>query len=441
MGAVGAAVKWTVGSVLVLGALGAAGALLIAPKIKAQMELTRGGGPGLSVRAEPVSSGVLIRTVSAPGYLEPVRKVSISARISAQITDLPFDLGDAVNAGDTVVRLDNADLMAQLASAEASLMAEQARLDGARATYLNTIAEWERRQTLFGSNDVAKSALEQAEAEKLRAESNLRASQASIEVARAQIQRIREDLRYTEIPSPITGVVTKLNAEVGEIVITGTMNNAGTVILEIADLSEMIVRVECDETDIADVRVGQTARVYLTAYPDETFTGVVRRIALQRSKARNQSDVFEVEVLLKDQGRTLFSGLNASVDIEVETLQDVLLAPSQAVLDKRIDELPESVTLDNPTIDAQKTFARIIFEIRDGKAHAVPVRVGPSDLQTTAILAGATPGAQIITGPYKALAGLKHGDAVRTETPKPASTDAPAGEQAATDASEERAQR
>lgn len=441
MGAAGAAVKWTVGSVLVLGALGAGGALLIAPKIKAQMELARGGGPGLSVRAEPVSTGKLVRTVSAPGFLEPVRKVSIAARISAQITDLPFEEGDAVNAGDVVVRLDNADLLAQLASSEASLMAEQARLDGARATYLNTIAEWERRQTLFGSNDVAKSALEQAEAEKLRAESNLRASQAAIEMARAQIQRIREDLRYAEITSPITGVVTTLNAEVGEIVITGTMNNAGTVILEVADLSEMIVRVECDETDIADVRVGQTAKVYLTAYPDETFTGVVRRIALQRTRARNQSDVFEVEVLLKDQGRTLFSGLNASVDIEVETLQDVLLAPSQAVLDKRIDELPDDVTRDNPTVDSQKTFTRIVFEIRDGKAHAVPVRVGPSDLQTTALLAGVTPGAQIITGPYKALAGLKHGDNVRTEPARPAPGDAPVDEQAATDASEERAQR
>ena len=280
MGAVGKAIKWTVGSIVALGVLGGAAAMLVAPKIKAQIEASRGGGPGISVRAEPVSTGTLVRTVSAPGFLEPVRKVSISARISAQITELPFDLGEAVSPGDVLVRLDNADLMAQLASAEASLMAEQARLDGARATYLNTIAEWERRQALFGTNDVAKSALEQAEADKLRAESNLRASQASIEVARAQIQRIREDLRYTEITSPISGVVTRLNAEVGEIVITGTMNNAGTVIMEVADLSEMIVRVECDETDIADAH-RPARQVHLTAFPDEVFTGVVRRIALQ----------------------------------------------------------------------------------------------------------------------------------------------------------------
>src|SRR5690606_8490095 len=128
---------------------------------------------------------------------------------------------------------------------------------------------------------------------------------------------VREDLRYTEITSPIAGVVTAMNAEEGEIVVTGTMNNAGTVIMEIANLAEMIVKVEVDETDIADVRVGQRARVYLNAYPNEEFDGVVRHIALQRTKARDNSDVFIVEVLLNLNGRRLYSGLSASVDIEV----------------------------------------------------------------------------------------------------------------------------
>jgi HlyD family secretion protein len=416
---------------VVLGVVGGVGAMLLAPKIKAQLDMAKQGGSGVEVRIDPVTTGQLVRTVSAPGFLEPVTKVSLSARISAQITELPFEEGDSVNKDDVVVRLDNADLLAQLMSSEASLLAEQARLDGARATYINAVSEWERRQQLYESNDVAKSALEGAEAEKLRAQSNLRAAEAGIEMAKAGIQRIREDLRYAEIVSPITGVVTQLNAEAGEIVITGTMNNAGTVIMEIADLSEMIVKVECDETDVADVRVGQNARIFLTAYPDEHFEGTVRHIALKSTRARNGSDVFLVEVLVKTEGRTLYSGLNASVDIEVETLQSVMLAPSQAVLDKRIDELPEEITRDNPAIDIQKTFARIVYEIRDGKAHAVPVRVGPSDLRTTALVAGVEEGAQIITGPYKALGNLKHGDAVRLAADKTAQPDADAADEPA----------
>lgn len=448
MGAVGTAIKWTVGTVVVLGVVGGVGAMLLAPKIKAQMELARGGGAGVEVRAEPISTGSLVRTVTAPGFLEPVTKVSISARISAQITDLPFEEGDPVNKDDVVVRLDNADLLAQLASSEASLLAEQARLDGARATFINAVAEWERQQQLYSTNDVAKSALEQAEAEKLRAESNLRATEAAIEMAKAGIQRIHEDLRYAEITSPITGVVTQLNAEAGEIVITGTMNNAGTVIMEIADLSEMIVKVECDETDVADVRVGQKARIFLTAYPDENFEGTVRHIALKSTKARNNSDVFIVEVLVKTDGRTLFSGLNASVDIEVETLEGVMLAPSQAVFDKRIDELPEDIVRDNPAVDMQKTFARIVYEVRDGKAHAVPVKTGPSDLRTTSLIAGVDSGAKIITGPYKALSALKHGDAVRLADRDEASSDdaqsaedEPAAAEADDEATTERASR
>ncbi len=431
MGAVATAIKWTVGSVVVLGVVGGVGAMLLAPKIKAQLDLAKGGGVGVEVRTDPVTTGQLVRTVSAPGFLEPVTKVSLSARISAQITELPFEEGDPVNKGDVVVRLDNADLLAQLMSSEASLLAEQARLDGARASYISAVSEWERRQQLYASNDVAKSMLEQAEAEKLRMESNLRAAEAGIEMAKAGIQRIREDLRYAEIVTPITGVVTQLNAEAGEIVITGTMNNAGTVIMEIADLSEMIVKVECDETDVADVRVGQKARIFLTAYPDEDFTGTVRHIALKSTRARNGSDVFLVEVLVDTEGRTLYSGLNASVDIEVETLQEVMLAPSQAVLDKRIDELPEEITKDNPAVDNQKTFARIVYEIRDGKAHAVPVRIGPSDLRTTALVAGVEEGAQIITGPYKALGNLKHGDAVRLAADKSAKPDETAPEEPA----------
>jgi len=328
MGAVGTAIKWTVGTVVVLGLIGGVGGMLLAPKIKAQMQLAKGGGTGVEVRASPVARGKLVRTVSAPGFLEPVTKVSISARISAQITDLPFEEGDAVNQGDVVVRLDNADLLAQLASSEASLLAEQARLDGARATYINAVAEWERRQQLYGTNDVAKSSLEQAEAEKLRAESNLRATEAAIEMAKAGIQRIKEDLRYAEITSPITGVVTQLNAEEGEIVITGTMNNAGTVIMEIADLSEMIVKVECDETDVADVRVGQKARVFLTAFPDETFEGTVSHIALKSTKARNGSDVFVVEVLVKTNGRPMLRlrGVAGSVDSNTYQAASVFFA-------------------------------------------------------------------------------------------------------------------
>lgn len=418
-------IKWVLGVGLVLAIVVGVGLSLMWPKIKKQMEASRGQGQGQLVRMESVELGDLIRTVSAPGIVEASRRVSISARISAQIEALPFQEGDSVRATDLVVKLDDRDLRAQLSSAEAALRAEEARLEGARASYINAMAEWERQSALFKSNDVPKSALDMAEAELRRTEASVSASQASIEMAKASIARVREDLRYAEILSPINGTVTRLNAEVGEIVITGTMNNPGTVILEIADLSEMIVRAEVDETDIAHVRTGQKARVYLNAYPDDEFTGTVRKIALERRRAGGRSgisvgtsnDVFEVEILLDLQGRTIYSGLTASVDIEIETLREVMIVPSQAVLDVRIDELPDDVRA-NPHISRDRTFARVVYTMKDGSAVATPVTVGPSDLRTTALLGGVEPGQKVIVGPYKSLLTMSHGTRVREDKPK-----------------------
>lgn len=408
-------IRWVVGMGLLAALLLGGAAAFLLPTIKKSMEDAQKKGQGEAVRLEAVSPGQLVRTVSAPGYLESTKFVNISARFSAQIVELPFEEGALVREGDLLVKLDDRDLRAQLASAEAVLSAEEARLQGARATLVNAVIEWERQSALLSSNDVAKSALDQAEADKARAESSLSAAQAAIAQAKAGISRVQEELRYTELRSPINGTVTKLNAKVGEVVITGTMNNPGTVIMEVADLTEMIVKTEVDETDIADVRIGQKARVHINAYPDEVFDAKVTKIALQRSKARDQSDVFLAEALLDLKGKTLYSGLTASVDIEVETVSDVLLAPSQAVLDRRIDELPREVTKDNPVVDQDKTFTRVVYVMTDGKAKAVPVKTGASDLRTTALLAGVEPGTKVITGPYKALLTLKHDQKIRDE--------------------------
>lgn len=414
--------KWVVGATLLVVLVLGGAALMLFPTIQKRIQEARNQGSGAMVRLEPVGAGRLVRTISAPGLIEATRRVSISARISAQIIALPFEEGDVVKPGDVVVKLDDRDLQAQLSSAEASLRAEEARLLGARASYVNAVSEWERQQALFQSADVSKSAMEAAEAEKNRSESALRAAEAGIEMAKANITRVREDLRYTEIVSPIHGTVTRVNAEVGELVVTGTMNNAGTVILEIADLDEMIVVAEVDESDVAQVRVGQNAKIYVNAYSDDVFDGHVKKIALerrspvsQRPRATTNSDVFEVEVLLDLNGRQILSGLTASVDIEVETIEDVMLAPSQAIKDVRIDELPIELTRDNPLFNREKTFATVVFTMVDGEAVATPVVTGASDLRTTAIRQGIEPGAKIIVGPYKALLSMTHGTKVQDE--------------------------
>lgn len=412
MGGALTVIKWIVGSVLVVGVVVGGAGVFLYPQIKDAIKASR-GQLGEEVRLQAVEPGRLVRTISAPGEVEPVRNVKISARIIAEIEALPFEEGDRVHAGDIVVKLNDRDLQAGLDSSRAILGAVTARLAGAHASQVNAVADWERSQSLFETDDVSQADLDAAEASLKRAESELRAAEQNVESAKADVARLEENLKYAQIRSPIDGQVTKLNAEVGELVVTGTMNNQGTVILEIADLSELIVKTEVDESDVAPVHAGQTARIHINAYPGEVFEGKVKKVALQHSLAADRSKYYETEVqLIPKDDRTIYAGLTANVDIEVETIEDVILAPSQAVLDARIDELPIEIS-NSPLVDHDKTFVRIVYRMVDGKAVATPVRIGASDLRRTVILDGLEEGQIIVVGPWAKLQNLENGKAIR----------------------------
>lgn len=405
--------KWLLGAFLVFALILGAAALFLGPQIKATLDQSR-GPTGPEVRVQPAERGRIVRTVSAPGDIEPRSRVAISARTSAQIVELPFQAGDTVKADDIVVRLDDKDLLAALESARARLRGEEARARRAEADLTNASIQWERITTLFNTADVPESEVDDAEVALRRAEADLAASQHAITGAQADVDRANEALKYTTIRSPIDGRVTVLSAEVGEIVVTGTMNNAGTVIMQIADLSEMLVRAQVDEIDIARVEVGQTAQIYVNAYPDEAFEGEVRRIALQSTQAAGATKFYDTEVAVYMGDRSLYAGLSATVDIEVETAEGVLRVPSQAVMDKRVEEL-ESEVRRSPHVQRDKTFTPVVFVYQDGKVIARPVEIGFSDLTETLILAGLDEGEHVVVGPWSQLQKLAHNDDVRLE--------------------------
>ncbi|MBX3358364.1 MAG: efflux RND transporter periplasmic adaptor subunit [Phycisphaeraceae bacterium] len=418
--------KWLLGIfiVCVLGCAGGGFFLATSDFGKSFARKFSGKANATQVRIEKVARGELVRTVNAPGSIEPKTKVIVSAQVSAKIIALPFREGDAVKKGDVIVRLDSVDLAARLESAQAELKADEARLEGARASFENAKAELDRQKELFSSRDVSKSDLDRAEAEYRRADAALRAATFSIEVARANIARAAKDLDNAVITSPMDGRIVKLNSEVGETVL-GTFNNAGTSIMEIADLSVMLLRARVDESNIAPVKENQSARIYINAYPGEELRGRVDKVGLKRLIAQDQSGYFEVEILVdKPPERLLRSGLQANTDIEVETLADVIRIPSQAVVDRRVDELPKEAQDANASLGQRKAYARIVYRVIDDpdatdpntrKAVAVPVITGASDLSHTVIVAGLEEGWGVVTGPYKALVSVKQGDRVIDE--------------------------
>ncbi len=403
--------KWLVGILIVLVVLMGGGAFVVIKSplgAKLMGSMDQDGG-GTEVRLDAAELGDLIRTVSAPGSIEPKTLVNISSQVSAKITALPFREGDQVRVDDVVVRLDPQDLVARLDSVKASLKSEQARLTGAEASLINARLSYDRLRQLFETGDVTKADLDASEAQFLGAKSNKQVIEASIEMAQANIEQAQKDLDNTTIKSPIDGIITVLNSEVGETAIVGTTNTPGSVIMEIADLSEMLVKAQIDETNIAPVAEGQGATVYINAYDDREFRGKVQKVGLKRQVAADGTGVFNTEILLGlEEGDRLYSGLTASVDIEVESFYDVVRVPSQAVLDRRVEDLPEDVVKGGEHVDSTKTFARVVYRMVDGKAVATPVSVGPSDLTHTVILGGLEAGERVVSGPYRVLVGLKH---------------------------------
>lgn len=411
--------------------------------IRKQIEQYMPGNKPTEVRLEKVIKGELTRTISAPGQIEPKTSVKISAQVSARIVALPFRENEVVKKGDVIVRLDSRDVAAQLDSARAALKGDEARLEGAQAALQQSQQERDRVRKLAATGDVAPSAVEQADANYLRAQSSLRAAEHAIEQARAQIVRAEKDLDNTTITSPMDGTITRLDAEVGELVVVGTLNNAGSVIMEIADLANMVLKARVDESNIVPVKENQLAKVFINAYGERVFNGVVERVELQRKVDRDNTGYFEVWVpIALDKGETLRSGLTANTDIMVETVRDVLVLPSQAVVDRKVDDLPKKVTDGNANINRANTYARVVYRVEDSdkttndgkkikKVIATPVQIGTSDLTRTAIIAGLKEGDLVVTGPFKALQSLRHDQEVIEESAeKAAPVETPSGKPA-----------
>jgi HlyD family secretion protein len=380
------------------------------------------------VRTDPAQRRPLIETVSAPGGIEPLTMVEISAEVSARIEQLPLREGDPVRRGDVLIKLDDMDLRAALKAWKARrdgeqfrLQSEQARLAGLRKTLAFARKTLERQAALYDTGDVSRSTLDDALERVQDLEAGIEASTHSISViesslaaAEADIDRAEDDLTNAVIRSPIDGVVTLLNAEVGEVVLVGTMNNPGTVIMIVADLTRMILNARVAESDIASVAKGQEAKIFINAYTDEVFHGIVRKIALQRTVELDGTGYFETEIELElEAGRTIFSGLVANVDIEVAEHGGVVVE-SQAVVERMVDDLPADIRR-NPLVNRAKRTVSVVYRVIDDKAICTPVKTGASDLTHSIVVEGLEEGEEVVVGPFKVLEKIKHDELVKHE--------------------------
>lgn len=373
-----------------------------------------GGSKGESVYVEPVTQRNIQAIVTAPGEVDPKVKVNISAHIVGKIEKIYFAEGDSVKKGQRLVDLEKTAYQAAYSRAVAAV--SNSRIEVARAkTNVSTMdMAYKRAMNLKQQGIQAQELYDQARQNRDNAVAAYDSAQQGVNQAQALLQQAQTDLDHTTILSPITGKAVQLNAHEGEVVITGTMNNPGSVIAVIADLSEILVEADVGETEITGIRLNETSKVHVDAIPDKEYSGHVAEIgssaALKQGVGAGMR-YFKVKVQFDDPDDRLRPGMTAQVSIITTTSGSALSVPIQSVVERVPPALAKSKTgTDDEDENAPKS--KYVFVVKDGKVKMTEVKTGVSDTTHVALVSGVTKNDKIVTGPFRTLKKLKDGDSV-----------------------------
>jgi HlyD family secretion protein len=387
----------------------------------------------------------VIARVRAPGKIEAKTQVKISADIMGKIVVLNVKEGDPVKKGELLLQLDDTQYRAAHDQATAALASGKARVREAESALRVSDANFTRQKALFEQKLLSEAEWDQANDAHESARAALATAQEEVTRATAAAAGAADNLRKCRFEAPFDGVLSALNVEKGEIVITGTMNNAGTQIMTVSDLSRMLVRAEVDETDVVDMKLGQKAKISVDAFPDTTFAGTVTEIG-NTAKPSTISTVagqtnFEVKVAFDDNVPQVRPGMTADVDIETATHAKTLAVPIQAVIIRTQSQLDRAAHGKLAVADPKGAAAKpgrnkvAAFGTEDDTAGKkdpevtgvmvvngdmtkfVPVKAGIASETMLEVFGDVKEGDVVVSGPYKALREIKPGVKVKREQP------------------------
>jgi len=371
----------------------------------------------VKVTVDKVKKQDLTSIISASGEIKPKKNVNISAQVPGRIIKIGVIEGQEVKTGDFLLKLDSTQYEANADRDQNFIRAARADLIQAEARLLRDKSSLGRQQQLFDEDLISKDQLEAAQAQYDVSDAQTNAISFQIKQAEASLKSTMDSLAKTTYNSPIDGVITSLRVEEGEVAIIGTMNNPGTVLLTIADLSVMEVEVEVDETDVVGVALGQDANVRVDALPETVFKGKVTEIgssALQKATAgvsTQESKDFKVVVTLDDPDRKLKPGLSASADVIVAEKKQVLAVPISSLVLRDKEVVDENAS-------AASREEEGVYAVDGGRVKFAPVVKGITGGMMIEIASGLQDGQEIVTGPYAALRELKDGVLIKTEPKK-----------------------
>jgi HlyD family secretion protein len=426
-------VKWIAGLVLVgvlVGGLAAANLRRGGPDAVA-LDWKLIQAPAREVTLEEPRSGPIVQTITAPGVVELIVEAKIASQLIGRVVKVHIEDGDEVKVGDVLVELDKTDADARLDSAEARIKRLSAAIEQSQTALDKSSRDLERVTRLAARAVVTATELENARSMVEQDQAALVMSQNDLREAEAMRVSSLQELDRTKIRAPISGRVAGLDVEEGEVVIAGTTNLPGTVMMTIGDPGKLRIRADVDETDIPLVRPGQPARIFLLADPSKPLDGKVYRVSTKGEKLQEVVS-FETLVSVEGTSEALKPGMTATVEVEVQQAPRALGIPVQAVLQRRRKDLPDTPAIrtwidrqeripGEKARDAEARYVKIVFVWENGRARAVPVETGLSDEKRVEILSGLAPTDRVIVGPFRALDELKDGDPV-LEAKAPAET-------------------
>lgn len=385
----------------------------------------RSGGPkGEKVYVEPAATRKVESVVNAQGEIDPRVKVNISAHIVGKVERLYFKEGDMVRRGQKLVDLEKQNYVAQRDRSAAELRNRNIEVSRARLALANAQRSFQRASSLRQQGISAQELFDRAQLELDNARATVASAEEGVRQTQATLTQASEDLSRTTIVSPIDGKAVQLNAHEGEVVVTGTMNNAGSVIAVIADLSEILVNAEVGETEVVGIQVGQPVTIKVDAVPNKEYRGHVVEIgssAAIKQQAGSGIRYFNVKAAIDTPDESLRPGMTSQVSIVTKSVDKTIALPIQAV----VERVPGAKRTDDDDEDSDAPKKKYVFLARDGKARQVEVTTGISDATHVAVLTGVKVGDPVITGPFRTMKKLRDGDAVKvTKESKSGSTDA-----------------
>ena len=400
---------------------------------------------GAEVRLEAVEPRDLIAIVTASGNVRARRTVDMSSDVSARVAQLLVNEGDDVRAGQVLLRLDPTQFEAAVSRARAGLSQAAAQASQQEANLLRAERDHERVRALYQRDSmlVSPQQLQDLATTAEVARASLDAARFYVEQARASVEEAEDRLAKTIFRAPIDGKVTRLQVEEGETVIIGTMNNPGSLILTISDLSVVEVVVQVDETDVPQLALGDSAEVEIDAFPGDVFTGRVTEIgnsAIRPPSSQTAAQPgqqaaidFEVVITLDEPPVILRPDLSATADIVTDTRTSTLAIPIIAMTVRPAsDTLPENQGKGResggfslfgrrppppePAAGAPRAGADEVegtFRVSGGVATFVPVRIGIAGDEYFEVISGIQAGDTVAAGPYPVVRELASGDRVR----------------------------